>query len=112
MASPGSGSVCAGSSKRMLMCAGRLLVLWQSHSQRVRPAHTAIASRNTWSRKAAGRLLGVSTSTSMPSNCFSSNRIAPMSIIEVAVGRVVSMQRRAKHPHTADAVAQCDLADL
>lgn len=87
MASPGSCSVCAGSCKRMLKCVGRLLVLWQSHPQRVRPAHTAIASRSTWSRKLAGRLLGVSTSTSMPSNCFSSNRIAPMSISVVcAVG--------------------------
>ena len=87
MASPGSAPVCAGSSNRVPMCAGRQLVPWQSHPQRVRPAHTAIASRNTWSRKAAGRLLGVSTSTSMPSNCFSSNRIAPMSISVVcAVG--------------------------
>lgn len=87
MASPGSCSVCAGSCKRMLKCVGRLLVLWQSHPQRVRPAHTAIASRSTWSRKLAGRLLGVSTSTSMPSNCFSSNRIAPMSInVVCAVG--------------------------
>ena len=87
MASPGSAPVCAGSSNREPMCAGRQLVPWQSHPQRVRPAHTAIASRSTWSRKLAGRLLGVSTSTSMPSNCFSSNRIAPISISVVcAVG--------------------------
>ena len=87
MVSPGPGSVCAGSSNRVPMCAGRQLVPWQSHPQRVRPAHTAIASRSTLSRKLAGRLFGVSTSTSMPSNCFSSNRIAPMSISVVcAVG--------------------------
>ena len=46
MASPGSAPVCAGSSNRVPMCAGRQLVPWQSHPQRVRPAHTAIASRN------------------------------------------------------------------
>ena len=87
MASPDSGSVCAGSSERVPMCAGRQLVPWQSHPQRVHPAHMAIASRNTWSRKLAGKLLGVSTSTSMLSNCFNSNRIAPMSInVVCAVG--------------------------
>lgn len=91
MASPDSGSVCAGSCKRALMCAGRQLVPWQSHPQRVHPAHTTIASRSTWSRKLAGRLLGVSTSTSMPSNCFSSNRMAPMSISVVCA--VVSTNR-------------------
>lgn len=32
--------------------------------------------------------------------------------VKVAVGRVVPMQRRAKHPHAANAVAQSDLADL
>ena len=63
------------------------------HPQRLRPAHTAIASRSTWSRKLAGRLSGVSTSTSIPSNCFSSNRIAPMSISVVCAAGSTNRSR-------------------
>ena len=122
MASPGSAPVCAGSSNRVPMCAGRQLVPWQSHPQRVRPAHTAIASRNLVPKgggQAVGRehihLHAQQLLQFKPDRANVHQRGLRGGLhqqIEVAVGRVVSMQRRAKHPHTADAVAQCDLADL
>ena len=122
MASPGSAPVCAGSSNRVPMCAGRHLVPWQSRPQRVCPADTAIASRNLVPKgggQAVGRehihLHAQQLLQFKPDRANVHQRGLRGGLhqqVEIAVGRVIPMQRRAKHPHAAHAVAQCDLADL
>ena len=84
---------------------GQILLdgLPHEYPERIGPAHNGTASRNTCSRTLAGRLFGVSTSTSMPSSFLSLKRIAPMSII--------AAHGRAEDTHASHAMAQRNLAD-
>lgn len=115
MASPGSGSVCAGSSNRVPMCAGRQLVPWQSHPQGAPGSYGHCLAQHLVP-KAGGQAVGgehihlhaQQLLQFKPDRANVYQRGLGRGLhqqVDVAISRVVPMQRRAKHPHAAHAVA-------